>query len=86
MGSYSKNDIILGPLSFFRSVRLQSEACDCGQCATCLPRCVYRNMPEYPPSSAGGMNGLPSPPRGEGLPRGVIQNTPQGKGEGEMIL
>ena len=32
------------------------------------------------------MNGLPSPPRGEGLPRGVIQNTPQGKGEGEMIL
>ena len=23
--------------------------------------------------------------RGEGLPRGVIQNTPQGKGEGEMI-
>jgi hypothetical protein len=42
------------------------------------------------------MNGLPSPlaasPEGplarrggEGLPRGVIQNTPQGKGEGEMI-
>ena len=42
------------------------------------------------------MNGLPSPlaaspegPQarrgGEGLPRGVIKNTPQGKGEGEMI-
>jgi len=39
-----------------------------------------------PPSFAGGMNGLPSPLGGEGLPRGVIQNTPQGKGEGEMIL
>jgi hypothetical protein len=39
-----------------------------------------------PPSSAEGMNGLPSPLGGEGLPRGVIQNTPQGKGEGEMIL
>jgi hypothetical protein len=24
-------------------------------------------------------------PGGEGLPRGVIKNTPQGKGEGEMI-
>ena len=39
-----------------------------------------------PPALLGGMNGLPSPLGGEGLPRGVIQNTPQGKGEGEMIL
>ena len=30
------------------------------------------------------MNGLPSPLGGEGLPRGVIKNTPQGKGEGGL--
>ena len=27
---------------------------------------VYQNVPEYPPSFAGGMNGLPSPLGGEG--------------------
>jgi hypothetical protein len=30
------------------------------------PLSIYKNMPEYPPSSAGGMNGLPSPLEGEG--------------------
>ena len=60
-------------------------------------RAILSKYSRIPPSSAGGMNGLPSPlaasPEGplarrggEGLPRGVIQNTPQGKGEGEMIL
>jgi len=38
-----------------------------------------------PPSSAGGDEWPTLSPGGEGLPRGVIQNTPQGKGEGEMI-
>ena len=51
------------------------------------PEGVMLNLSKYsriPPSSAGGMNGLPSPLGGEGLPRGVIKNTPQGKGEGGL--
>ena len=57
---------------------------------------LYQNVPEYPqlcwgdewpPLSPGRQPGRASGPEGgEGLPRGVIQNTPQGKGEGEMIL
>jgi len=42
---------------------------------------IFQNTPQL----CWGMNGLPSPLGGEGLPRGVIKNTPQGKGEGEII-
>ena len=33
---------------------------------------ILSKYARIPPSSAGGMNGLPSPLGGEGLPRGVI--------------
>jgi hypothetical protein len=47
-------------------------------------RNFYQNIPEYPPALLGDEWPTLSP-GGVGLPRGVIQNTPQGKGEGEMI-
>ena len=43
---------------------------------------ILCNLAPDPPVSSVTKD---QPLGGEGLPRGVIQNTPQGKGEGEMI-
>jgi len=51
----------------------------------CFPGLWFIKIFQNTPQLCWGDEWPTLSPGGEGLPRGVIQNTPQGKGEGEMI-